>query len=265
MKHYLNSFKDKRILPTLTVDLIFVTIIYFLFTFFSGYLNKISLTLTAGQTIEQLQQLMLTAPQQAEQILSQYLHFAIIVIITFILLLIVTLLLCSLARAVIWNYLLKKKLTHKKYWKWVLLNVIIIVPFILYLIVAVIIKLLLNQLIFLIKNQALANFFNSIVLFIIILIFVIYLFLTYYSFTKNHQIWESLGSAFSLIKSNWNGLWKMTLWVILTAIVLGLILTFILNYLISNPALITIINLLFSLIYLAWVRIYLFRIIHHEH
>lgn len=260
LKTYLNTFREKKILTTFLIDALLTGILYFLFVAFGSLIQKKALLLTNGQAPEKIQEMLLTNPEQAQSFLAGLQSFLFLFIGGLILLLAITILLYSLAQFLIWNHLLNKKTT---YWRWNMLNLALIIPSLVYLLLFLVIKILLNAVLPLLKSPTLINFLNNIIIFFFLFVFVLFLFLTYYSFAHKYKVWESIGEGFHLIKTNSRKLGIMLLLVLLTAVIIGF-----LNYPLSKlfpdePGVIVFIDVLLSLLFLAWTRVYLVKTAHN--
>jgi len=142
LQQYIDSFKVKKVFwVTFLTDLIFFGAVGLIFSQFSTYLQHKSVEIMAGRTPEQIQQLILSAPEQALPFLEQLKSFLFVSVGTLALLVILTFLLFSLEQAFIWNTLQQKKVTSKTYWRWNLLHLGLIIPLLLYGLGAGIVKL----------------------------------------------------------------------------------------------------------------------------
>ena len=278
-KNYLNSFKVKKTFwYTLTVDFIFFVIFTLIFATFGAYVQRKSYSLTGGKSPAEIQQLMLASPEQAAVFLTQIKSFLSFVIIGAIILITVSLLLYSLSRALIWYKLNGKKLTKKNYWRWNALNLALIFPLFIFAIAFLIIKLLMSLLLeffltfnlqFYYANTTFVEFtttiFNGLVSFFLSLFIIIFILLFYYSYTHKNKVWVSIGSAFGLFKKKWKQIWVILLFGLLTGVVLTLITYPLKQLLIYNPIISTILQLIIGLLFINWLRLYLFKTISHEH
>src|SRR3990167_9752675 len=133
LQQYIDSFKVKKVFwVTFLTDLIFFGAVGLIFSQFSTYLQHKSVEIMAGRTPEQIQQLILSAPEQALPFLEQLKSFLFVSVGTLALLVILTFLLFSLEQAFIWNTLQQKKVTSKTYWRWNLLYLGLIIPLFLF-------------------------------------------------------------------------------------------------------------------------------------
>jgi hypothetical protein len=108
-------------------------------------------------------------------------------------------------------------------------------------------------------SQTVLDLFYNLANMFFLFILVVFVFLVYYNFNKEYKVWESMGKAFNLVKSKWKDVWPMFLFILGTAVVLSLvfwpmgkIFAYQLNILMG-------INLAVSLLFLAWMRIYVMR------
>ena len=279
LRHYLDSFTlRKEFWTVFLIDLIFFGGIAIIFSRFGQYLQSTSATLMAGRTPEEIQQLLATAPEQALPFLEQLKSFLLLSFGSIILLVVLAFLLFSLEQAWIWNYLRKKKVTTKTYWRWNVLHVGLLIPLLIYGLGAGILKLLTSALFRVLANISPTLYFNhaavidSIVLilnnavsFFLILFFLVVLYLIYYVFTEKYKVLVSIQDAFVLVKIHWSSWWRMILLMVLTAVVLTAILIPLRNWLLIYPLWNSLLNLIISFLFLGWTRMYVLSTLHHGH
>jgi hypothetical protein len=274
-KDYLNSFKfNNRNWYCLVVDVIFAIILTIVFVVSGQILNSSANKISLGMDANGIKEYLLTAPINQVQAYSTNLQvFVITIIVLTILLLVITLFLYSLSRALIWNKLNNKKLTKKTYWRWNALNLALLIPLFLYWVVSIIILTLVSGIITLL-TRPLANFAmlhptfmqNSIgivmtlITSFLILLFLVFTLLTYNNFAKTHLVGKSMLHSYQKIIQNKKYALKIILFAIITSLVLGLI-TFGISKLPLISSVQMIIGVLLSLLYLAWLRIYLIKTI----
>ncbi len=273
-KNFLGSFQFKRkFWETFAIDFIYLGIFSFIFTIFGNYISTKSQEIMGGRTPEQIQSL-LGAGQSSEllQFANQMQFFLIVIILATVFILLSGYFLFTYTRSLIWTNLLNLK--NEKYWGWNILVLALIIPVSLMLLGYLILKLIFTLLLNVLTNISptfyvrFSDVIESVVLIInnafnfFLLLFVLsFVFFVYYSYTKKHKSWESIGDAFQLVKKYWSRLWKMLLLATLTALLLTLVLWPIRSLLITHTFLLTLINLIFSVLYLAWFRIYLIKTI----
>ena len=278
IKNYLKSFNFKRkFWEIFAIDFVTISVIYFFSMLFANYLNKNIAILTSGQTPEQLQTLLSTAsPEELLPFLTQLKSFMLIFLLGLAFILIMSLFLFSFSRALIWNKLHHKKLTKKTYWRWNILNLTLLFPLFLLLLVAIIVKLIFNfifsKLITLSPTFAVTHpqfmqiiqlILHNTVNFFLVLLLLVVIFFAYYIFADKYKVWFSIGDAFSMVKSKWSRIWRMLLLALFTAVILTLILLPIRKLLLPYQFTYFIINVIISLIYLSWLRIYLLKTVGH--
>ena len=274
-KNYLNSFKfDSFHWKTFLYDFSFFAVVllvlYFINTILQSKLSKIM----GGKTTEQLQQSLLNSPEVMLPVMQQLLGYLIITILILLVFCVSAFLVYGLIRARIWNTLHHKTFTKKKYWKWNVLNLALIIPSLIYLLFYLFVKTVFSGIVnfFFGINSSLYYKFpylmesitlsiNGIMTFMLLLLWIIIVFLTYYSFTQKYKVWESIGDSFHLLKKYWSRLWRILLLTTLTALLLTLVLWPIRSLLVNQPFMLTTLNLIFSVLYLAWFRIYLVKTI----
>jgi len=277
-KNYFHSFKFKPTYwKTVFYDATFFILLTLIFSWMGRYLQQKSIEITAGKTPEQLQQMLASSPELLAVYLTQLKSFLVTVIILFFVLIIIFLFFYSLTRALIWNSLLKKKLTKKTYWRWNTLNLALIFPLLIfgigYLIIKVIFGLLINLILtinpdFYITHstgmEIIRTVLNGTVSLILGLILLVFVLLTYYSFTQKYKVWVSIGEAFSLLKKKWSRIWRLILFSLITAVLLTLITYPLKMALLYRPLILTLIQLVVSILFIAWLRMYLLQTV-HEH
>ncbi len=247
------SLKEKIVLKLFVMDSIFVLFFYFATNLFGSLIIKQTVALTGGRTVDQIQQLILNNPEQAQAVVGNIKLFLFTFFGGVILILVSSYLLFSLSRFIIWNKLLNKKFDKKRYWKWNLLQLLLLGLFIVYLPIVFVSKLLIN---FLIEGMPakINTFLNLTSNLLLMLVFVTFVFLVYYSFTKKYQVWNSVADVFALVKKKWTKLWKYFLLVLGTGLLLNLIL------MLLQPVLTNIVlNIAIFLLFLSWARAFLVK------
>jgi hypothetical protein len=261
--NYRDSFKFKKEhWRTLLIDAGFLGVMFTVISFFGNLIKKKAEMLSQGQTAEQLPQMLLNMQTvESEVFLASMQSFVITFIIGIVVILVGGLLLYSLTRKLIWDYLLQKKFNKKTYWRWNLLNLALIIPAIFYFLAFGFINLSLGYLFAKLNSQAILSAFYGLANLFLLFILVVFIFLVYYNFAKDYKVWESVGKAFSLIKEKWNKIGTMFLFILGTAVILSLVLWPLGNLLSGKPTALFSINAIISLFFLAWMRIYIFRTI----
>ena len=260
IKNYLKSFKFKKeYWYTLIVDGLFLGILAFGLYLFNELITKKAYLISDGKSVDQIKQMLLSMdPVKAQAFLDTLRSFVFTFMIGTVILVVGSLLLYSLSRKLIWNYLTKHK---TRYWKWNVLNLVLIIPLLIYLIIFGLVKLILNSLIILIKNKSLISFLDSSINLFFLLTFITFGFLVYYNFSKKYEAWNSIGKSFHLIRKRWVRIWPLFLLSLMTAVVLSALLWPITKLLAAQTVGLGIFSGVVSLFYLAWLRLYLYRTI----
>jgi len=272
-----DSFRFKRAFwITLGVEVIFFIIILGIFLGLGSYFSVESSAILQGHTAEDIQQLIITSPEAASPLLVQLQSFLLTAIVSILLVAILSFFTFSLTQAFNWNYLLKKKLDKKHYWRWNALNLTLIIPLLIYGLCALIIKLLTSlifKLIITISPSFYTNHFNLMdsiltilngaVSFLLVLILILFVFLVYYQFVEKYKVWLSFGEALHSFKIHWKKLWRMALLALAVAVILALIFLG-LNYLNFASWFFTAIKSAVALLYLAWLRYYLLKLLEEK-
>lgn len=278
-KSYLDSFKPtKNHLYTFLTDLIVFSLIFLSFSWLSAVLQRKSAEVLQGKSAEEIQTLLAsTNPEQLLPFLTQLKSFLIWSIIIALVVIIIYFLLFSLSQAVIWYHLLKKKLTHKIYWRWNLLDLFLIIPLLVfgffYLIIRLLSALLINAVFSLVPKFSLLHpafmqnirlFYNGTVNFFCTVIILVILLLICHQFALKYKVWEAVGKGFSLLKQKWSSLGRLILFSTATGLILMLITLPIKKALLYSPLALNLVNLVVVLAFLAWLRIYLFKTLAEE-
>ncbi len=280
IQHYLDSFKlGKQFATTFLVDLVSLSLIIFSFTWFSSYTQQRSLELLQGRTTEELQQMLLSLnPEQLAPFLASLKWFLITSLMGIVILAIGSVFLFSYSQARIWNYLQGKKVTKNNYWRWNLLNLSLLVPFIIFfatmLVVKLVMMLLLNippklmPVFYLTHSNLMENIrliIDGAALFYMVVLFIVIIFFIYHHFVKSYKVWDSIGAGFSTFKKQWKKALLIVLFVTVSALIATVILLPIKKALIFYPLYSTLLNVLLAAFFLAWLRWYVFNSILHGH
>ncbi len=263
-REYWNSLDVKKnYWLTLIADTIYFLFCFFSLTIFFQILRKKSLVFTQGRTPQQIQELLLSGELgPVETYLSAVKTYALTMSLGFIVLAVSLLLLYSLTKSLIWNYLLGSKLNKKTYWRWNWLNIFLFLALLIYLIpgalLVFITEIIVSALTF---NATVLEVVKSLITFFLIILFLTFIFLCYYSFTKKYRVFESVGQAFHLCKVHWKKLLKMLLLTLLTGAALSSIIILLSKVFLYIQPWLTVINFIISLMFLAWMRIYFLEII----
>jgi hypothetical protein len=274
-KNYLNSFKfDSFYWKTFLYDFSFFAVLLLFFYLTNAILQSKLSKIMGGKTTEQLQQSLLNSPEATLPIMQQLLGYLVVTIVILLIFCVSAFLVYALIRAKIWNTLQHKSFTKKKYWKWNVLNLALVIPSLIYLLFYLFVKTVFSGVLdFLLKinsdfyfqhpylMESISLSLNGIATFILLLLWIVIVFLTYYSFTQKYKVWESIGESFHLLKKHWSRLWKLLLLTTLTALLLTLVLWPIKSLLANQTFVLTLLNLITSVLYLAWFRIYLVKTI----
>jgi hypothetical protein len=270
--NYLGSFKSFRWYSAL-VDISFVGIISLLLLVVGRFTESAVTKISMGLNTEELKQFFLTAPMdQLQQYYGNLQFYIVVFIILAVLTLIAILFAYSYSRALIWNKINNKKLSKKNYWKWNSLNLTLIVVLFFYLIFYWLIMLIFNALLKLI-TYPFTNFvmshpdfirgaitlLNAILASFLIILLLTFVFLAYFNFAKHYKVMSSWSWSFKKITGKLKLTLKIVFYGMLTYLFIGLLGLGIKNIFPAGWS--TIFNVLLSLLYLAWFRIYLVKTI----
>ncbi|MBI2661852.1 hypothetical protein HYX11_00140 [Candidatus Woesearchaeota archaeon] len=273
LRDYFNSFKVKgEFWYVFCFNAIFFSVIGLLGYWFVETVKIRSEVLMQGKTPEQLQAFFASStPEQMLPFLEQLKAFLLFFVIIGILLLLLGFLGYSLLQAFSWNYLLKRKLSKNNYWKWNVLQLVLIIPLGLYWLMAFLIMVIVKgmvQFLFNLNSWVSVNFangidnfliiLNSVLIFIFVVLFVLILYAIYYLFTKDYQVWSSMGNAFHILKLKIKLFRKSFLSGLVTLMVLELLMTPVRNGFI-NSTILLVMDIFIFLVFLVWLQIYFVR------
>ncbi len=270
LQHFFGSFKlGKDFAYTFAVDAATLSLLYLAITFWlSWWSAKLQSLLVLFQSFG-LGQIPTGVPSQWSVL---FLVFG-----TPLLLLVSGLFLYSFSKALIWNYLDKKKLTRKSCWRWNALNLALLFPLTGFALVFMAVKLLaalfLNLIlalipVFYLTHAALLDniriVINNVITFYLILLFLSLIFFISYSFVKKYRVWASLAAGFTLFGQKWKQLLLMLVLATLAASLLSVIMLPINQQLLYYPPLVSaLLNLLAAVLFLAWLRLYVLKTVAH--
>ncbi len=257
-KTYFSSFRGKEIGRILLIDAAAILVITLLLLGSGRYLQAKTLALTSGQSLNQIQETLLTMTAEETQAFLQGMRSLVTTIfIGGILITMSIFLMFSFSTALIWNLLSGKKFSQQHYWRWNALHLVFFFVALIYAAFVFLIKLAVNQWLSRFYYGAFIPLMNQMVISLLVLIFLLFLFLTYYSFVQRYKVFESIGHAFYLIRLHWNQLWRMFLLALLTGLILNLLLTFLQRFFIYPQTAFIFLSGVIFLLYLAWLRLYL--------
>lgn len=255
LQHYFDSLTpQKSHWFSFLIDGGMIIILLLLGIAFTTILNAQAVALGATST-EQLQQLLLSQPEQAQDIVLQLRSYVLFFLIGGLLFLLVTLALSSLSQALIWNILTRRKLSLKSYGKWNLFHLALLIPLLFILLLYLIIRIGINTLLpLIVTNQNVYAIGSQFITALFGVFFLLWYFSSCYSFTATNNVWESLGKSFSLMKDQFFSLFTFSL---LTIILLALLLLPFQNYFFLYPQRGLYVQGAVFLLFLAWMRVYL--------
>ena len=232
------SFKlDKRFLRVILLDALFYVIAIPVFMIYNIIINKQAQGLESIIGTTDVSSYLTTASAAELSFITADMHtFIFTFIIGAIVLFLVCLFSYSLSRILIWNYLLKKKFDIKKYLKFNLLNIILLIGAVIILLIALLISLI-SAVVF------------SIVLFLLMVGIIYFMFSLYIEYVKTGRLFYSFGNAFKRMDKN---VYLLSLPVfIIIAIIIPL-----LTGLFAGTILNNIISVVLLFLFAAWMRIF---------
>ncbi|MFH1276190.1 MAG: hypothetical protein ABIH82_03690 [Candidatus Woesearchaeota archaeon] len=264
VKNYLNSFNpNKNHLMSIIVDVVLFALLFSSFTFFLNYTQDTVNGLNTITHPDYVQEKLATMnAEEMQAFVLEMRSFLYVFVGGAIFLFLLTLFLFSISRDLLWKHLLKKKFAWKTYPKWIGLTFFSMLLLVIYLLLALVLKLLLTYILtrFTTNSSVLSIFNNSITVGFFIL-FMLFLFLVFYNLTDSNKVFISIGKAFGQMRTKF---WILFLLAWATAHVPMLIAIPFQNSLQFNTSLLKILSITITLIYITWLRLYLFKIIEHE-
>lgn len=278
-QEFLNSFQlGKDFGYTFLADAVTFSLIFAAFMLFASYVQKKSVEIMQGRSIEEIQQLAAAGAEQLLPFLTGVRSFLLWSLAVLFFLIIASFLLYSYSQAVIWNHLEKKKVSRKTYWRWNALNLSLLLPLAGFGIIFAAVKIFLLLIIdfiyglfpaFYITHTQLMDtvriVVTSITGFYLILIFILLILLIYHNFVKNYAVWGALSSGFILLKQKSKKALILLLFAAGTAEIVTLLASLLqqpLRY--AAPPAAAVINIVIAALFLAWLRLYVFKTLLRE-
>ena len=264
---FIHSFRfSEKHWFSFVLDFVLVGLIVLLFSLWNNLAKSKYIALVGTTPPADFQQLLLSkAPDQLQIFVQQLQTFLIFFIIGFVLLLLFSWLLFSLDIAVVWNYLLNKPFHFRRYWRWNVLHLALILPVLVYFFLFILVKVILGVGFSALTTQSLVlqnidqfvNFFAALFLLIV-------LSLIYYSFSTGYAVFQSIVAGFNLLQQHWKSLWRALLLMVVVAYVVSFIIWLLQRQFILSSTIMLGINIFISLLYLSWLRMYLLSLIHES-
>ena len=222
--------------------------------------------LTGGKAPEVVKQELLSlSPAKLQPFMLQLQSFLFYFLFGLIFVVLIVLLSLSLSRTLVWKFLLGQTFSYKPFLKWNFLNLIMTIFVVIYTMLILLTNLIITFLFSLItSNSTFLIYFSKFFNYLFLIFFLILIFLIHYSFAHKVKIWESIGSGFHLMAKKWSALWRGSLLILATAILIGIILFPIAYFLSEQALIIQVVAGIFTLLFLSWMRIYLLQIMQME-
>lgn len=255
---------DDQFWKTFLIDLSFFLLATMLIFIAMGYYNYQFNILLQGQSIEQFQQTVTSQdPEVLMNVLPAMVDVLTKIIVSMVMIFLVIFVYFSLSRYLVWSTLLKEKFQWKKFPKWMLLVLALIIPTIAYGFIFIISYILLSGPVYWVlggfENYLVQSFlliYDALLKYFLILGLFVFSFFTYYSFQKTRKIWSSFGKAFEMFKN------KKIIPVLVSAIVIMIILTMLkllLDLISSSVYYDYLTTTLISTFYFAWLRYTIYK------
>jgi hypothetical protein len=182
-------------------------------------------------------------PEQAAAILADFRSLFIIMLVAAVVFLLALLFSYALSRTLLWNYLLKKKFRAGKYFKFILMTLLLVIPLgIIMLLPFVLIAI---------------SYWTTVVIWYVMLILVLYfLFALYIEFTKTGKIFRSIGRVFKGINEN---SFVAFLLCLLVYFILFVAYTLFSLYVLPGIGAI-VVYMILLLLFCAWMRLYVLKV-----
>lgn len=248
LKTFIESLKifNMKFLTIAVYDLLAYAIIIPLSMIFFYWLNAQAQTLNIQGDLNSY--LLSATQEQVKSVASNLQFFVVSLLAGGILLIAISLFAYAFSRNLIWNYLENKKFNRKTYLKSVLLFLIIFSAYFAILIVFNLISSLL---------MPISAYIPTILANILILLMLYFLFLAKYEYTKKEKIFASLGETLKKFKNKKT--WIYYLYSFVVFLIFSLVISFT-NRLASINSWLILISFALILIYLNWLRIYIFTV-----
>lgn len=247
---YKKSFAKKEIGYVFLVDILFWVVVFLVVMGSLGYVNIKAAQLGGGASLESLNSKILSMSQEEMQSFSSQLKGLALQLAGIVVFLIAfCLLLFSYSRFYIWKLLVKGK---EKYWKWNVLNLILLIFLVAYSFLAAAVR---GGLLYVLDLPYKVGIIASpLIIIFFSLIFVDFLFLNYYHFSKGYKVWRTLEKAFSDIRRRFKLLSICYGYQWLTFLVISLVLVGAVRFLPED--IFSYVNLVVLLLFLAWSRVF---------
>ncbi len=266
IKQFIRSFKvEDSFWYTLIVDIAFFAVIAFLFQSFGRFVQQ-KLSQLGGMDPTEIQNIIMSMnPDQIQGYVNQLKWFVFAFIAGWVVIMLVTVLVSSLSRTIIWNRILDRKFSLKRYWRWNLYILLFAAMLILYFAAFLAVKLGLTFLISYFNNAYLVQLFSQLVNLLGFAILLVFLLLANYSFARKYKVFASLADTFATIRKRWSQLWKAFVFSYLVLVVMGLLIALAQFYLFQSSRNGAFFSIGLLLLYISWLRLYLFKAVHHGH
>lgn len=255
-KEMMESWKDMRIWKSLAIDVIFIIVIVLLVALFALLLK--SQSVVSGMSIQELQLLAITAPDQAVGLLQAAKAYFVILFLGFFVLAILFLILTAASRRYLWKVLTRKAPYSLR--RWIGMELLV-----LYLLTGYFLVVFLMSSFY--RNFDLA-FLSTFLSFILLTLTISFISIVHYAFAHSGKVWASVGMAFHLVsvkssKMAAGSIAVVGVLLLLTAITRGVSILFAtqLNASPGSIALNVLFQVILVLVYISWVRVSLVRVV----
>jgi hypothetical protein len=259
---------NKTFLKTFAIDFGTFWGLILLFIIASSLWLKNIFTVLQGQTVEGLQNFLLTAPiEQVKSFQSDLISF----IIAFLILFVSSLVLFAFTRSFLWKQLHKKWVP---FYKWFLLALELIIPSAIFLLAFSIVR---TFILYIIKFIG-EIFYNNIIgsgvypqslidistLYINvfgIILYLILLFITFASFASELRVLKALEQSYTIMREQIKKISKLFLIASIVAIILSILLLPFRYTLSYQPILTLFLNSILTFLFISWLRINIFSVV----
>lgn len=248
---------------SLGLDALLFVAIFLVGSGYNLYLINKAAFLGGINSPEQLTQLISNAPvEQAQAIAADLKSLFMTVMVGLITLITFIIGFYSWNRAYLWNYLLGKKLSRKRFWKWNIFHFIIFLPLALVFLVATIILAFLESATGTLPYPVVIATLVIIYKLLILVSMLFFTFLFYHNFANSYKAWLSIGDAFGIVSKHRKRLYRAFPIMILGVLIISTISALIGKLFFQEASWIPMfIYFALFIIYLSWMRVYVVEVL----
>ncbi len=264
LHRYLHSFKEwKKIIVSFLIDSGTALLIFLVLSIFGRLIKSKVDSIMQGKSVEEVQQLFLSGSlENADLLTDRILSFAYTFVGGLIIISILCILLYSLSRAYVWNYLSHQKFNFRRHWRWNFMTLVMLIFFILYSALYFLVVLFILPLFLAAANATAASVITQLASFFLLLLFFFYGFNVSSHFVRSNQVWKSCGDAFHSFRSS--SFFIFILFSLGTAVLVGIVSFYLRQATLRWYGTESVISIALLLLYVSWFRVYTLASFHHE-